>query len=223
MTLVRRSAGFLVALALVTACEKKRESHASLAQKERERQARLVIPDLTEPEHAPPPTAPPAPEAPSPDAIRKLHAEPIAGVNLGMTDAQVTKILGAPTNKSAIAALGNTKNEFGMTWTWPTMKAELAGATKKGPFTLRSITFLRASKVKTSRGVGIGSTRAEIASAYAGLEDPIFAKDTRMFVVGASTSYGMNGISFNFRDDDRDGNLETDRVKEIEWAGGAEQ
>jgi hypothetical protein len=217
-----RLASAFIVIALVSACEKKPKG--SLAQKEQERQARIVVPDLTAPEYEPS-WAKPAegPQAPTPDEIRKVHAEPIAGVNLGMTDAEVTKILGAPTKKSAVAEVGNAKNEWGMTWTWPTMKGELAGATKTGPFTLRTITFSKASMVKTSRGVGIGSTRAEIAAAYPNLGEPMFFKDTRMYVVGANTAYGLNGISFNFQDDDREGNLETDRVKEIEWAGGAEK
>jgi hypothetical protein len=217
-----RLASAFIVVALVSACEKKPKD--SLAQKEQERQARIEIPDLTAPEYEPAwAKVPEGTQPPSPDEIRKVHAEPIAGVSLGMTDAEVAKILGAPTSKSAIKELGNAKNEFGTTWTWPTMKAELAGATKTGPFTLRTIIFSKSSKVKTSRGVGIGSTRAEITAAYPNLGEPMFFKDTRMYVVGANTSYGLNGIMFTFQDDEREGNLETDRVKEIEWAGGAEK
>ncbi|HLL24648.1 MAG TPA: hypothetical protein VK427_21095 [Kofleriaceae bacterium] len=166
------------------------------------------------------PVAPNSFEEPTPEAIRALHKERIGGVTLGMTQPEVIEVLGAPTKKTRPALLGNAKNEYGVTWTWPGIKAGFGSATKVGRYTLRDITFRKPSKATTARGIGIGSLRKDVRKAYASLEAPPYGGDPRFFVAGAS----QNGISFNFDDKNSEFDDQTpeDKVTSIEASGGAE-
>jgi len=172
-------------------------------------------------EDLPPPREP---IPPTPEAIHALHKEPIGGVTLGMTEQDVVKALGTPKHKTKAALIGNAKGEYGVTWTWPGIKATLGSASTSGPFTLREITFSPPSKAKTARGIGIGSTRAEVAKAYAGLLEPAVIEDPRFLVAGALGS-GLNGIELHFdkpgRTDEFGPKDDTDKVTSIEAAGGA--
>jgi hypothetical protein len=169
----------------------------------------------------------PAPAvAPTPDAIRALHKESFGGVTLGMTEPDVRKVLGAPGTKTkpALDEKSNGRSEYFMKWTWPGIEATLGSASATGRFTLRSIKFRAPSTAKTARNIGIGSTRADVAKAYAELADPVFAKDPRFFVAGQSDNLGQNGLSFDFnKGSEFDAQTPEDKVTSMEAAGGAEE
>jgi hypothetical protein len=175
------------------------------------------------------PSAPAEPSAsavvPTPDAIRALHKELFGGVTLGMPQGDVIKVLGAPGKKTKPAPeeKANGQSEYFAKWTWPGIEATFGSASATDGFTLRSITFRAPSKAKTARGIGIGSTRAEVAKAYADVADPVFAKDPRFLVAGQSSQLGLNGLSFDFnKRTEFDDQTPNDKVTSMEAAGGAE-
>lgn len=93
-------------------------------------------------------------------------SETIGGISLGATPAVVEKLLGAPATKSPPQEMGAT-GEFVSDWHWATGETlSMAAGTADGAPTVGSITIEAPSKLTTSRGVGLGSTRAEVEKVY---------------------------------------------------------
>ncbi|MBA3503080.1 MAG: hypothetical protein M4D80_20635 [Myxococcota bacterium] len=158
---------------------------------------------------------------PTRDAINKLKKEPTGGIVLGMTAAELVKVLGKPASSGQAKRV---EDALEATYTWPGVKAVFRSTTSVETVLLNRVTFSAPSKAKTARGIGVGSTRAEVYKAYADIADPTFAEDPRFFVAGLSAGHlGINGITFNFpRDSDVGEKAPTDKVTSIELSGGAE-
>lgn len=158
---------------------------------------------------------------PTRDAVNKLKKEPTGGIILGMTVAELVKVLGKPTSSGRAKRVDDA---FEATYTWPGVKAVFRSTTSAETVLLNRITFSASSTAKTARGIGIGSTRAEVYKAYADIADSTFAEDPRFFVAGVSAGHlGVNGMTFNFpRDSDVSEKAPTDKVTSIELSGGAE-
>lgn len=93
-------------------------------------------------------------------------SETIGGLSLGATPASVEKLLGAPATKSPPQEMGAT-GEFVSDWHWTTGETlSMAGSTADAAPTVGSITLEAPSKLTTSRGVGIGTSRAEVETIY---------------------------------------------------------
>lgn len=111
-----------------------------------------------------------------------VMAESVAGVTIGMTGAQLTKVLGKPTKTSGPTYEGEATGMYYVTWRWPGVDVNLSGDSKAGPFKA-SMIILQGPTYRTQRGIGIGSTVAEIEKAYAGLRDG--SANTNLWVAGS--------------------------------------
>lgn len=94
--------------------------------------------------------------------------ERLGGVGPGSTDAEVTKLLGKPAKASPAQEEGAT-GELATVWDYPEagVNLVLAASTKEGPFRVRNLSIAAPSQLKTSKGIGVGSSRAAVERAYA--------------------------------------------------------
>jgi hypothetical protein len=142
-------------------------------------------------------TTPSDPEpaaGPSEEAIDALMQEPIAGVTFGMSEQEVTRLLGPPKRKGKPSPLGEAIGGFATTWSWPGIEVALSAELKQEPFTVYQVALTAPSTAKTARGIAVGSTRAEVERAYAGLRAAEVGADDSMFVAGSI--YGGVHIAF---------------------------
>jgi hypothetical protein len=100
-------------------------------------------------------------------ALAEATDESIGGIARGMTAAAVVQLLGAPSEKGEITELGAT-GEFVANWSWKAtgVLLTLTAATPAGAQTVGAITIWAPCALKTSRGVGIGTSRAEVERRY---------------------------------------------------------
>lgn len=115
--------------------------------------------------HAPAAPASTAPAAPT--AAGDPRSETIGGIQLGDASAKVVTAIGEPATRAPIVEEGAT-GEFVSTWTWPALGLALgmSSGTADGPLAVRSISIEAPSKLTTSRGVGIGTPRADVEKQY---------------------------------------------------------
>ena len=121
-----------------------------------------------------------------------MNQETIGGIKIGSSQADVIKVLGQPTHKTKAQreeATGDTVT----TWKWPGVDIELAKTGKK--LRVASIHVTAPSTLATSRGVHIGSSRAEIQAGYRRSKDK--TDDANSYLVGSE--YG--GELFSFKND----------------------
>lgn len=126
-----------------------------------------------------------------------LDWETIGPLKLGMSDAKVTKLLGAPKKRSfpqEEAATGS----FVTDWEWPQgiVIGMASDMQRSGPYRVRSIEVFAPSTFGTSRGVVIGTPLSELPRFYMrnideGRDDP------NEYLVGSV--YG--GMLFTLKDD----------------------
>lgn len=92
--------------------------------------------------------------------------ERLADLLPGAVALDVEKKLGRPASKSQ-PVLEHATGEFASSWSWPSGESAIMTATKPNALpTLRLLMVTSPSKHKTSRGIGIGSSRKEIEAAY---------------------------------------------------------
>lgn len=100
-------------------------------------------------------------------AAALLEHEALGGLRMGMTQAEVVALLGAPSWKGK----RNKESSGGFTveWYWKHLDTAILflGAHAKAPMTVRGVKVVGPSPLKTTKGVGIGSSRRDVDAAYA--------------------------------------------------------
>ena len=94
-----------------------------------------------------------------------LKDEAIGGVAMQMTDKQVIAVLGKPSKKSAPLTEEAT-GDITAEWTWRAAGITVLFSNANAQPKVRSITLAVPSALKTKKGVGIGSSRADLDAAY---------------------------------------------------------
>jgi hypothetical protein len=125
---------------------------------------------------APAPVAPDAAEADPDDpenprvkaANALLENEAFGKLKPGMSSKDVVALLGQPSSKGKVDEEGAT-GDFVSEWEWKKagVKIDFASGTKKGPWVARNLSLAAPATLKTQKGVGIGSTLADVDKAYA--------------------------------------------------------
>ncbi len=95
-------------------------------------------------------------------------SEKIGGIGLGDSIEAVTAAFGPPARKGA-AEEWAASGEFVAAWEWPDrgLKLDMAAGSADGEPRVGGITVSAPSQLTTSRGVGLGATRAEVEKVYA--------------------------------------------------------
>ena len=112
------------------------------------------------------PDAPPDAEVLTHPDDFDLGKEIIGPLHLGMSDAEAVKLLGKPKAKPPKPDLMGATGEYVSFWDFGQALLQMSSAKPKGPFRVTSIEITKPSKFVTSRGIGIGSSRAEIVAVY---------------------------------------------------------
>jgi hypothetical protein len=113
----------------------------------------------------------------------------IAGLPLDSAETVIVQMLGAPDAKSPTVEEGAT-GEFVSNWTWPSagVTAKMAAASPTGPTVVRTLTVAAPSTLRTVAGIGIGSTDAEVRSAYG---DSVSKESTPELLIVGSVYGGL--------------------------------
>jgi len=137
-----------------------------------------------------------APAAADKHHFEFMKKETVGPLRLEMTEAQVSQAVpGKPARGRE--QKWEADGLFHQKWTWGTQGLELGMASEKkgGAKTLESIKCTARCTLKTGRGIGIGSTLAEVQKAYAAEFNKEDSKLPGNFVAGSI--YG--GLILNFR------------------------
>ncbi|MFY9309011.1 MAG: hypothetical protein WAQ28_08170 [Bacteroidia bacterium] len=133
-----------------------------------------------------------------------LQNETFGNIKIGLTAAQTQEALGKPEKKGEKAEW-EADGETHQKWNYKGIELDMIGKEQQ---TIASISITAPSTLKTSKNIGIGSPKAEVETAYAGMIDKS-ATDEGSENIIAGTMYG--GIIFQ---------IENGKVKEI-FAGAA--
>jgi hypothetical protein len=100
-----------------------------------------------------------------PDAF-DINAETIGPLHLGMSDAEAVKLLGRTKAKPPKPDLMGATGEYVSFWDFGQALLQMSSPKVKGPFRVTSIEITKPSKFVTSRGIGIGASKADVLAAY---------------------------------------------------------
>lgn len=117
-----------------------------------------------------------------------LKNEQFGTIKIGHTAAQVKEALGAP-DKKGEQAEWEADGEMHQTWIYKGIEIDMIGKEQ----TVNSINITAPSTLKTSKNIGIGSSKAEVETAYAGAIDKTATEEGSEDLI-AGTVYG--GIIF---------------------------
>jgi hypothetical protein len=141
------------------------------------------------------PAQPPCPTEDYDCRVQRLGDTSFGAITNGATAEAIVARLGEPT------ARGETQEEgasglFLSVWEWPAagVVVTMESTTPTGALTAHSFTLRAPCAERSTRGVGVGSTEAEVSTAYAGLADPDATRPGETFVAGSV--YG--GVFFTF-------------------------
>ncbi|MCA9642525.1 MAG: hypothetical protein H6718_16195 [Polyangiaceae bacterium] len=141
-------------------------------------------------------------------------SESIGGFSSGTTSDDVISKLGEPDSRPARVEEG-ASGEFVVSWKWQAqgILLEMASPSADGPLSVRGLSIRAPSQLKTSKGIGIGASRADVERAYQGLGwkagDDGIAPQPNEFLIG--TVYG--GTRFRF-----DGDAKVESIEVGAWA-----
>ena len=122
--------------------------------------------------------------------------ETIVGLEQGTEDGIVVRQLGAPKSKS-VANFSEASGTYLAEWGFGDgVSAMMEGANRDEKFEVKLLVVLPPSKLKTAKGIGIGSTRKEVDAAYGDAIDKT-ASTSEFVLVGEQ----FGGLKFRF---DRD-------------------
>ena len=130
------------------------------------------------------------------ELFKLMKTEKIGELRLEMTEAQIKQVLPAAPKRSA-EKLWGADGRYHSRWTYSAQGLTLGMVADKkgGPKSLESIGCDGRCTLKTTRGIGIGSTLAEVQKAYAAEFNKEESKLPGIFVAG--TIYG--GLILNFK------------------------
>lgn len=142
-----------------------------------------------------PPAGPAAPDAPDDAPIDEAFVDsfPIDKItfgplHLGMTEAQAVKIVGKPKTRP-LGQLMGAIGDYEAFWEFDHgVLLKMSADTPKGPYHVSSIQLDRPSQWKTPAGIGIGSSRADVAAVYGKYFGRV--SDASQILVG-SVYYGL--------------------------------
>lgn len=129
--------------------------------------------------------------------FKLMNEESLGGLKLEMSAKDITALLGKP-EKMGKDIEWEALGEYVQQWSWPQsgVVAEMVSEKKGG--SKRVLMFTAEAPwdagKKTSKGIGLGSTEAEVRAAYGSYEDKEMGKAGSVFIAG--TVYG--GLQFHF-------------------------
>jgi hypothetical protein len=118
-----------------------------------------------------------------------LQNETFGNIKIGLTAAQTQEALGKP-DKKGEKAEWEADGETHQSWTYKGIELDMTGKEEQ---TINNINITAPSTLKTSKNIGIGSTKAEVEAAYTGAIDKSATEEGSENIV-AGTVYG--GIIF---------------------------
>jgi hypothetical protein len=129
--------------------------------------------------------------------FKLMNSESLGGLKLEMSAKDVTALLGKP-EKMGKDIEWEAIGEYVQQWSWPKsgLVAEMVSEKKGGSKRVLMFTAKApwdAAK-KTAKGIGLGSTEAEVRAAYGSYEDKEMSQAGSSFIAG--TVYG--GLQFTF-------------------------
>ena len=124
-----------------------------------------------------------------------MKDETVGLLRIGLADNDVIMGLGEPTRKSDAKVYPADGCEH-QRWYYPANGIELDMIRKEGKQVIKGLTIKSPCKLKTKRGIGIGSTSKAVLAAYKNEINPEFGSEDGKLVAG--TVYG--GIIFGIRD-----------------------
>jgi hypothetical protein len=138
----------------------------------------------------------PAQQKTDEEMFKLMKSEKIGELRLGMTEMQVKQILPGQPARGPDQHWG-ADGQYHQKWSYARegLRLTMVSEKKGGPKTLEMIDCMARCTLKSSRGVGIGSTLADVQKAYAAEFNKEESKLPGTFVAG--TIYG--GLIFSFK------------------------
>lgn len=129
------------------------------------------------------------------DEFALLKEERIGPLRVDQPAAEAERLITCPVQRGPVELWG-ADGDSHQAWTAPAcgLTLDLSAAESAGPQTLAAITLTRPSAWKTARGIGIGSTEAEVMTAYGRDHNAEESQAGNLFVAGSV--YG--GLLFTF-------------------------
>lgn len=140
--------------------------------------------------------APAAAQKSDEEMFKLMKSEKIGALKLDMTEAQLKQALPGQPARGA-ERLWGADGQYHQKWTYakPGLKFSMVSEKKGAAKTVESIECAGRCTLKSTRGIGVGSTVADVQKAYAAEFNKEDSKLPGVFVAG--TIYG--GLIFNFK------------------------